>query len=171
MSRLDERQNKYQNCQHPAKKTQLFNFSESLVENRNWERASRPTANPFTHAMKAKNKPAAAARARRKRGRGTDLEEQTLTPRMFSALPLQGRIRAAGNSPQIPSPTTQQGSHRHPPNYAPLRERRHRVLINRRLAELSSGALTEFRSDSLFATARPVSAQLGWLRRIFSHAN
>lgn len=109
-----------------------------------------------------------AVTVRGKRGRDTDLEQRNLTPRMFSALPLQGRIWSAGNTPQIPSPTTQQGSHRHPPNYAPLRESGHRVLINRRLAELSSGASTEFRKGS---PIKSVSAQLGWLYRIFSDAN
>lgn len=85
------------------------------------------------------------------------------SPRADSG-PLQTLPRSPLRRPSPASTAT-------PPNYAPLRESRHRVLINRRPAELSSGASTQIPDESLFATARFASAQRGCFHTIFSHAN
>lgn len=127
---LDRKQSKYQGCQHPAKtKTPFQVFTQP--------RKKQELGTSISQTIQTRSKPWPSGPE--KTGRDTDLEAQKQAPRMFSALPLHGRTWPAGNSPQIPSPTTQQGSHRHP-NYAPLRESRARVVIHHRLAELSGGA-------------------------------
>lgn len=64
-------------------------------------------------------------------------------------LSLKGQIQTTRKFSPNPLSTTQQGSH-HPPNYAPLRESRHQVFINRCLLELKLRHIDQVLSECLF---------------------
>lgn len=109
VSRLDTKQNKYQSCQHPAKRGfQVFKlFSDSVVE-KPGTRCKHPVTYSFKHTTKAKTTKLSTLRKGKARFKITHLaEEQNLKPRISKSMVYgfsKERFRRPVTSPQIPSP-------------------------------------------------------------------
>lgn len=123
----------------------------NILQKKERKKGRNPHKHPATRPIRSRM----AQRRRRRAGRsprrrGTDLEQQKRSFGPLETLPRSPLRRPSRALAAIPSTLH---------NYAPLRESGHRVLINRRPAELSSGAATDFRKDLPFLPGQAGSAE------------